>query len=40
MEDMKALADPDIKQEQLDHVTSKITERMNELTKSLRPPTD
>lgn len=40
MEDMKVLADPDIKQEQLDDVTSKLVERMNELTKSLRPPND
>lgn len=40
MEDMKVLADPDIKQEQLDDVTSRITERMNELAKSLRPPED
>ncbi len=39
-EEIKIFADPDIKQEQLDDVTSKITERMNELTKSLRPPTD
>lgn len=35
MQEMKVLADPDIKQDQLDEVTAKITERMNELTKSL-----
>jgi hypothetical protein len=43
MKDMKVLADPDITHEQLEDVTSKIAERMNELTeltKSLRPPTD
>jgi len=38
MEDMKVLADPDIPQEQLKEVTSSINERLDELTKSLRPP--
>jgi hypothetical protein len=39
IEDMKVLSDPSaVTQEQLDEVTSKITERMNKLTESLRPP--
>lgn len=38
LEDLKLLAHPDIKQEQLDDVAARITERMSELTMSLRPP--
>lgn len=37
IEDMRALNDPEISQEQLDSVTSRMTDRMNELTASLKP---
>lgn len=40
IEDLKALSDPEISQEQLDVVTSKMTERMNSLTASVTSKAD